>query len=259
MPLPVTDPGDTRHLFITFHIEAVENPAETRKAGRPIYEDREMINIKFVGDNKRELSAPAHEKFKRDPATNEWVTYAQYYHRHYDAFKTGEAVKGSGTPLSELPFLTESKRAELKALNVHTAEALAQLDGANLQRLGMYGRSLKNQAEAYIAAAEKSAPFSKLAEENAALTARLAALEAQIAGGKMNLTAQAHIVDPADKSGSPSQPTAQPEEAASVFEPWPDADLRTFIKERTGAAPKGQPAHATLVRLAEEANAKEAA
>lgn len=246
MPLPVTDPGDTRHLFITFYIEAVENPAETRKAGRPIYEDREMINIKFVGDNKRELSAPAHEKFKRDPGTNEWVTYAQYYHRHYDAFKTGEAVKGSGTPLSELPFLTEAKRAELKALNVHTAEALAQLDGANLQRLGIYGRSLKNQAEAYIAAAEKTAPYSKLAEENAALTARLAALEAQIAGGAK----AAQVVQ---------SPTTGTEETASVFEPWPDADLRTFIKERTGAAPKGQPSHATLVRMAEEANAKEAA
>lgn len=239
---PMIDTGDTRHLHIEFFVEPVENQAKSRTEGRPIFEDKEHVRIKFVGDPKKELVAPAHDKFTRDRATGEWVTYAQVYHRHYEAFKTGLAAKGEGTPISELPFLSEAKRAELRALHIHTAEALAGLEGTNLTRLGMYGRSLKDQAKAYIARAKDSALETRLAGENAELRARLAALEAQMR--------------------TPAPPPAAPnseEESPSIFSGWDDAALKGFIKERTGAGPKGNPSHETLIRMAEEANAKEAA
>ena len=76
------------------------------------------------------------------------MTYAQAYHpRHYEAFKTGEAAKGEGTPIEELPFLTAARRAELKALHIHTAEALSQLEklARHSPNLGMFGRELKEK------------------------------------------------------------------------------------------------------------------
>lgn len=248
------DAMSTKHLHITFFSEPIENARKTREAGRPIYDEREMVRIKFVGDPKRELVALANEQCVKDPATQQWVSYAQLYHRHYEAFKSGEAAIGDGTPISELPFLNEAKRAELRALHIHTAEALAQLEGTNLTRLGMFGRELKEKAQAYIDRAKESAVESRHAAENAMLKARLEVLEAQLLQGRIG---NREIVQPADDTEQPGndETTGQP----SVFDNWDDKALRAFIKEQTGAAPKGNPSHETLVRLAEEANAKEAA
>lgn len=171
--------SDTRHLHITFSLEPVENPNKSRAQGRPIFEDREMVEIKFVGDPKKVLVAPAHEKFTRDQGSGHWLTYAQAFHRHYEVFKTGEAAKGEGTPIDELPFLTAARRAELRALHIHTAEALSGLEGAPLANLGPFGRELKDKAAAYITRAKNSAADNGLIEENANLRRRLEALEAK--------------------------------------------------------------------------------
>lgn len=238
------DPVNTRHLHVEFRNVAVENKAKSLKEGRPIYDQQEQVYIRFAGDTKKEFAAPAHEKFMRDPATGLWVTYAQAYHRHYEAFQSGQAAIGDGTPLEELPFIDTARRAELKALHIHTAEALAGLEGVNLSRLGMFGRELKEKASAYIQKARDSALETRLAAENAELKERLAALEVHL----LSRPVLAPPAEPRENQGG-----------TSVFDPWDDNALRAFVKERTGAAPKGQPSHATLVRLAEEANAKEAA
>jgi hypothetical protein len=171
------DPGEIRHLHIEFFIEPAQNIKKSEAEGRPIFDDSEFVRIKFVGDPKKELVAPAHDKFMRDRETGAWISYAEAYSRHYEVFKTGQAALGEGTPIEELPFITAAKRAELKALNIHTAEGLAQLDGTNLQRLGMYGRDLKNKAQVYIDDAKAKAPVAHLAAENAALRERMEALE----------------------------------------------------------------------------------
>lgn len=241
------DASSTRHLHIEFKNVAVENRAKSLKEGRPIFEQQEQVHIKFVGDTRKELVAPAHEKCVKDPATQQWVSYAQLYHRHYEAFKSGEAAIGEGTPIAELPFLTEARRAELRALHIHTAEALAQLEGTNLSRLGMFGRELKEQAKAYIERARETALESRLSAENVALKARLEALEAQMTGRS------------GPQAPQEPEPRGDDQPAPSIFSGWDDGALKAFIKERTGAAPKGNPSHETLVRLAEEANAREAA
>lgn len=234
------DPSSTRHLHIEFKNVPVENKAKSREAGRPIFDQQEHVHIRFAGDTKKELVAPAHEKCARDPSNGQWVSYAQLYHRHYDAFKSGEAAIGEGTPIEELHFIDVAKRAELKAMHIHTAEALAGLEGVNLSRLGMYGRELKGKAQAYIDKAKDSALETRLAAENAQLKARLEALEAQI----MRMPAAPAPIEPA----VPSEPDA----AETVFENWDDAALKAFIKERSGTAPKGNPSHATLVSKAQE-------
>lgn len=168
-------------VHVEFYVEAIENPAKSKTAGRPIFEDQEFIRIRFPGDKNRIHVAPAHEGYRRDKETNDWVTYAEDYPRHYAAFREHKEFIGDGTPLSELPFLTEAKRAELRALNVHTAEQLAGLDGAFLQKLGMGARALKTQAEAFIEKASGGAVEARLSAENAALKERLEALSAQVA------------------------------------------------------------------------------
>jgi len=232
---------NTSHLGIEFYLEPVKNEKKSAETGRPIFEDKEYVKIHIAGDRNRVHVAPAHETFARDRETNGWITYAQAFHRHYDAFKSGEQVRGEGTPLGQVDFMTPAKVKEFAALNVHTVEQLAGLEGANLQKLGMYGRQFKEKAQQYIdTAASSNAP---LMAENAALKERLEQLEKLLG------------------SGAPAAPAPAPvpEPATSPFADWDDGALKAFIKERTGTSPKGQPGHATLVRLAEEANAKEAA
>lgn len=231
-------------LHIEFFMEAIESPAKTRLEGRPIFEDKEFVRVKFPGDNKRVHVAPAHEGYRRDPETNEWVSYAQDYPRHYERFKQGLSQATEGTPISELPFLMESKRAELRALNIHTAEQLASLDGSFLTRLGMGGRALKDQAAAYIARASGGALEARLAAENADLKDQMGLLQAQMRELMETVAAP--------QSGPMIERHEDDAPATSIFAEWATDDLKAFIKDRTGAAPRGNPGHDTLVRMASE-------
>lgn len=223
-------------LHVEFFTRAVQNPRASKEKGRPIFEDKEFVRIRFPGDRNRTHEAFATEKALRDPQSNEWLSYIDRFPRHYEAFKKGQAYIGEGTPLAELVFLTESQRAELRALNIHTAESLAAMEGVPLKQLGMGGRELKNQAQAYLDSATGSAAMTKLAADNASLQDQLSMLREQVA----QLTQPAK---PAPRSGSP-------------FEPWDDADIKNWLAEKTGARPKGNPSHATLVAMADEVSAQ---
>lgn len=237
---------DLAHLHIEFFIEAVHNKRESSKQGRPIYDDIEKVRIRLAGDPKSVLVAPAHSASSaRNPETNERLTYAQLHYKHYEAFKKDEEYKGSGTPLSELTFLTASKRKELAGLNIHTAEALAGLDGANLNRLGMGGRELKTQAEAWLSNASGSADVVRLSAENEALKARLDAMEAMMNGAKPALTQEGAR----DEAAS----------GASPFADWDDDTIRAWIIEQGGDNPHHKCSHETLVAKADELNAALAA
>jgi hypothetical protein len=171
------DLADTRHLHIEFKHEPVRNEARTRQEGRPIFEDREMVVVKFVGDRRKELVAPAGERFVRDRASGRWLTYAEAFPRHYQAFRDGQCALVEGTPLREAGFLKPAQVKEFEALNLHTVEQLAAVEGAALQRLGLYGRDRKNQAMQYLESASEQAPDYRLRQENAGLRLRLEALE----------------------------------------------------------------------------------
>ena len=104
--------------------------------------------------------------------------------------------------------------------------------------------TLKEKAKAYIERARDSALETRLASENAALKARIDALEAQLLGSPV-------------APDFPAQPQSTAGEQDAVFVSWEDGALKTFIKERGGEVPRGNPSHATLVRKAEELFAAE--
>jgi len=220
----------------TFKIHSNPNPAKSKAAGRPIYDDMEVCEIRLAGNRNTVGVFPAHDVWKwRDTAMGdrEPVTYAMRFNDQYLAFKSNHAQVSNGTPLEELTFLPQGKRMELKALNVHTAEALAGLDGQPLKNLGMGGRELKNQAQAYLDSAAGNADIVKLASENETL-------KAQIEEMKANTSPE--VTD-----------------RASPYADEDDDTLKEVYKAATGAYPRGQCSHATLVRMCDEIAAKKAA
>jgi hypothetical protein len=171
-------------VVATFEILPLINPAKTKTAGRPIYDELEVCRIRFAGNRSTVGVFPANEVFKHAPDETGFmqpVTYAMEFQDAYLKFKQGAAQTVGGTPLSELPFLTVGKRLELKALNIHTAETLAALDGNALKSLGMGGRELKDHAVAYLETAAATHSTAQLNEALAIRDQEIADLKAKVA------------------------------------------------------------------------------
>jgi hypothetical protein len=171
---------------VIFRNNASPNEALTKKEGRPIYDDMEVCDIFFPGMVKERVPtcrALDQADWFDDPImqTKRPRTYMEKYAEEYQAFKAGVAQSSSGTPIEELPFLTEGKRLELKhGLKIYTAEQLAGLDGGALKALGPGGREMAMQAQAYLDMAKKGADATHLRDELADRDAKLAAMQAQI-------------------------------------------------------------------------------
>jgi hypothetical protein len=151
-----------------FFIEAIQNKPKSLEAGRPIYDDVEMVRIYTIGDK---LNIPVHKVTERDIAR--WPN-------EYNAFKENIEVAIQGTPLEEWPQLTVSKVKELKSLKIKTVEQLADLPEASLKALGMGGRALVDQAKAYINKAVSNAEVNRVIEENNRLKTDIEMLKQQI-------------------------------------------------------------------------------
>lgn len=240
-------------LVPLFKVHTVLNEAKSKKAGRPIYDDLEVIEIRFAGDKQKVAVFPAHEaepNATRESIANggEVITYAMAYKEQYKRFKSQEVQVADGTPLSELTFLTQAKRYELKALNVHTAEALAALDGMPLKQLGMGGRELKNQAQAYLAKASGSADVTRVAAENEGLRQQVADLQAQMAA----LASGQQPSAGSDEEGDEREGEGDGGNEGKALEDCTDAELKAFIKRETGESVKGNPSRETLLNRALE-------
>lgn len=252
--------SDTSNLLVPrFYIHTTQNEAKSLKEGRPIFDEMEVCEVRMAANKQTVGVFPAHEVFRkisRNDGSMEQLTYAIAFNEQYKKFKANEAQDMSGTPLSEAPFLSQAKRLELKALNVHTVEALAAVDGQPLKMLGMTGREMKNQAMAYLAKAGDSADVTRLAAENVSMSQQLAEMQKQI----QELTAAAKPAK--GKAKSEPEPDAEEDDGddtPSPFADWADEDIRNWIVSEGGEAPGNRASHATLVKRADELNAEMAA
>lgn len=236
---------DTSHLHIEFFVQTQEDAKATREAGFPKFKDVEMVRVRFVGDRNQELVAPA-DDVTFCPEQRIQLTYKDQFPRHYAAFKENRGNLVDGTPLEELPGITGSKVAEFKAQKVFTIESLAQLDGTQLNRLGMHAREWKNRATKWLSDAKEGAIDAKLAAQNADLQEQLKAMAAQIALLSGN---GAPVVE--DKT--PKIEVVQ----TGHFAGHTADDLKRFIQTKTGTGVKGRPSLNTLMTMAEDLVAKE--
>lgn len=170
---PDTYQDDSLQAF--FKAVAVRDPHASKAAGRPIYRDEIHCEVRIPGDRYYQPIVPAHSMWRR--IEGEEVTYAMRFARQYNRFIDGLDQVAVGTPLSELTFLTESKRQELRGLKIYTAEALAGLEGSHLKSLGAVGNELKAQAKAYLEAANGAGRAAALAAEVEELKSQVALLK----------------------------------------------------------------------------------
>lgn len=160
--------GDDKSLFAEFSLEAIKNDVKSLEEGREIYEDKEFITIRFAGDKNTV------RKTRVKPGS-EWPLR---FPRQWEAFKNQQIQVCEGTPITEWPVISKSEAMELKAVNIHTVEALAAVSDSNLKWMG--ARTTREKAINWLAQAKNGAGVGKLQAENQALLIQNEALKNQI-------------------------------------------------------------------------------
>jgi hypothetical protein len=258
-----------------FKTIALENKRKSVDSGRPIYEDVEVCEIRFAGSKECYVfpsTQVSHWENDEETGEQRQLTYAERFPRQYQQFKAKMAQTKSGTPLDYIPFLTDAKRAELRALSIYTVEALAELDGQPLKNLGIGGRELKNKALAYLENANHDGVILRQQQQIDELLTRIKAMEAEakLASNGQNeapppVTPGPDPVptpeeepdsDDSDDSDGVGRNELPPAAAAGEFSGMNRKQLMGFIAERTGAMPVGNPSMRTLVKMAEANSAR---
>jgi hypothetical protein len=224
-------PGD-EVLIPLFKNLSTENKALSDKEGRPIFEDKEVVEIRRAGSRDYGVFPVTQmSHWMSDPYSGEQrpVTYAERFRKQYVQFLEHRQQTATGTPLEFARFLTPARQSELRAQNIYTIETLAAIEGAELKNLGPGGREMKNQAADYIAKGRANVPNIELQAEMEALRARLSVFEEDKAAAK-NIR----------------------ESREARFEAMSNEQIREFLKENSGHSPVGNVSKQNLIKLALE-------
>lgn len=238
------DPRDPDAVLVaTFRPLAVENLHKSKLEGRPIFDDMEVCEIRVPGSRDvKVFPANTFSDWVTDPYTGSQVkrTYAERFAHQYRQFKAHFEQTKSGTPLTHVPFLTEGRRAELRALNIYTIEQLAAIDGQELKNIGLNGREQKNKAVEYIEQARISAPNIQMQAELDAMRSKMELVEEDNKLLAQKVAAAAAAMTP-ETSGD------------ATLDGMTDGQLKDFVAANTGTRPIGNPARKTLLRMAFDA------
>jgi hypothetical protein len=149
-----------------FTWETVEDEVASAEAGRPIYKQREFIEIIVPGDpDNRPKRAVRDGDAKMYPAA-------------WKAFQAAQVEVTVGTPLEVWPLMTRSAVLELAHFRIRTVEQLAEVPDSGLEALGPHG-ALRAQARDWLALAGGVAPLHAARAEAEALRKEVEELRAE--------------------------------------------------------------------------------
>lgn len=143
--------GD-EHLYVKFFNHPLQDKEKTLEEGRPIFVDREFIQIMVPGDKDNIVTREIRETDK------------QRFPKQWAAFQNDQEELVEGTPLSQWPIISAAQIEEMKYFGVKTVEQLANVsDSASQKFMGI--QLLKRRAKEYIEAAKDAAPVAILQGE----------------------------------------------------------------------------------------------
>lgn len=216
---------DTKDIQITpfFKVIEVENVPKSERAGYPVLETKEVVEVHFAGTRNFVPVFPTKGAHRRKG--HQVITYAEHWADQYRAFKEGSPQEANGTPLEMLRKygVTSEQISICRALRIYSIEALHGVEGQQAKALQMHQNKLKDAARQYMA--ERSSAY----ESQSEIERLKAEIEALKAGGAATV-----------------EPAKSPEEIESLFPELTDAQLKEEIEKITGAKPRGNPSRTTL-------------
>jgi len=124
-------------LLVRFYTKSVQDRTQSAKEGRPIFRDKEYVEIRFPGNRTDAVARPATAADKAR------------FPEHYKAFKDRVDMPEVGTPLSEWPAISRSQAEELAFYHIKTVEQLASVNDAQGQKfMGFNG--LRQKAKEFL-------------------------------------------------------------------------------------------------------------
>lgn len=163
-------------LFVRFMLFPHKNPTRSIEEGRPIYEDREYLEITIPGDNGSTVHRPVR------PGDSE------RFPRHYAAFKARTSQDAlDGTPLGVWPAIARAQVEELSFFKIKTIEQLANVSDVVCQKMAGLS-TLKGRAKAFLDATKDSAFAEKVTAQIAAKDTELEVMRNQLDAMQKQLT-----------------------------------------------------------------------
>lgn len=207
--------------------DTAKNNFLSEQHGRAIFD--EVVYVEVISPGSRD-STPTFECVRvfapemNHPAPKYGQKYAEYKSFIEDFAKSEENDASlSGTPLSQWPEMTRTMVAALKAQNIFTVDALAQLPDTKLHVVGPDGRTWREKAKAYIENAKNTSYATGLAADLDRTKADLVASEGRVT----ELAKQVEALQAAAAGQTPARagkaataapsPPAEGEAAASII------------------------------------------
>lgn len=144
------NPRDT--AIPIFRVESQLDQEESKKQGKAVYKNVEMVEIIVPGDKTLRAYTYVREAEKR-----RWP-------KQYEAFKKGIDAEPDGYPLNQWPMMNPALIASLKDMNVFTVEQFAEVQDQHLQSLP-HAQSLQLKARAFLDAQKDASTVIKLQAE----------------------------------------------------------------------------------------------
>jgi hypothetical protein len=152
-------------MAVFFHAVQVRNNFKSDAEKRPIFEERIFIKKLVPGDSTLIVDRPMREQDMEDFPI-EWARFEQK-----------KEQKVAGTPIDAWTAVSDTQKAEFKALNIFTIDQFANLpDVAGDKIMGF--NDLRSKARTFIMAAQDSQMMDKLRAE---MDKKLEAQEAELA------------------------------------------------------------------------------
>jgi len=152
-------------MAVFFHAVQVKNNFKSDVEKRPIFEEKIFIKKLVPGDSTLVIDRPMRDTDIEDFPV-EWARFEQK-----------KEQKVAGTPIEAWTIVSETQKAEFKAMHIYTIDQFANLpDNAGDKIMGF--NDLRTKARAFIAAAQDAAMFDKIRAET---DAKLAQQEEEMA------------------------------------------------------------------------------
>lgn len=236
LPDGVTLPFEANSHAITpyFSYMSVLSVPDSEREGRPVYELKEMVQLRFAGDRNYSPCFEVTEMWRR--VDGRVITYAERFADQYRAFVMGENQVAGGTPLEMLkPYgMTQAQISLCNALKIYSIEAILEM--RDHKSLGMSANAIIAMAKRWRAdSGKRSSRETK--EDIAELKAEIERLRQQL---------------PANEA-SPDEIDAFVKAADDEYASLSDEELKDRIASLTGEGrPRGNPSRETLIQSLRE-------
>lgn len=154
-------------LIVHFEMKPVLHQQKSAEAGRPVYVEKEYVEIRVPGDKINIVHKPVTDFIRAK------------FRQRYQAWKAGKQDQVVGTPLKAWPPISASQVEELAYFKVTTVDQLAAVTDETASRMGPI-LELRQKARDFLEAAKGGAPLTKLREELSTRDAEISALREQL-------------------------------------------------------------------------------